>query len=368
MTTGIRNINPDNTAQVLDQIPYFVDGEDKYVTIGEDALGAFRAYITGEFPADEAETALETITAREDLADAATRGMDDDADLDMSELIGFTRKDGAVKRVTPVRITANADGDGVQLNMGSLVVPGVQEGKSLTFGGLTSSISEDYNVETKTTQSYGDLHFHTLSLEDSETGSIYPVSLYVERGVEPVAVKAALKAGSPLEELLTGPGGGGGGSTLNLRDVVTSEDMIPWRANIVEVRQLESSSEYALDGKSYAATLEGGQAVWMRGDAEKRLHANFVKIEADLKKGKTWTLKVTSFDNSTGKVRMRTGLEAASSGSYFAELLAAAPEAKAELPAAKAEPEAAPAPAAQAAPTPRPARKSSPFAKAKASA
>ena len=367
MATGIRNINPESTASVLDQIPHFTDGPDGYVTVSEGELGAIKAFIQGEFDAEAAAEALETITAREDLADAATRGLDDDADIDLSELIGFRRTSGAVQRVTPVRLTANEEGDGILLIMGSLKVAGTQEGKTLTVGGLTCNIAEDYNLETKKT-SKGELSFHTLDLTDEDSGSIYRTALYVTQGMEPAAVKLALKAGSPLEEILSGPGSGGGmGGAVNLRDVVT-EEQIPWRADITEVRQYDSESEFALDGKSYSAALADGLVVWMRGEAEKKLHQNFEKIKADLAAGKTWTLKVTSLLRDGDRVRMRTGLESSSAGSYFQELLAAAQgDVPAELPAAKTVVVTEVAPAQGDVPA-APKARTSPFAKKKAAA
>lgn len=354
MATGIRNINPDSTAAVLDQIPFFTDGPDEYVTVSDSALSAIKNFIRGEFDTEAAQEALETITAREALADLAAEGMDDD-DVDLSELIGFRREKGAVKRVTPVRITANEEGDGVILILGSLRVPGVQEGKTLTFGSLSCNVAEDYNLESRKTQQNREIHFHTLDLSDGS--SIFRVALYVEQGLEPSAVKLALKAGEPLQEILTGPGSGGGGA-VNLRDIL-SEEMIPWRATITEVRQYDSDKEFAVDGKSYSAVLEGGQIVWMRGDAEKKLHGNFEKIKADLAAGKNWVLKVVSYQRDGDKVRMRTGLESTAAGSYFADLLAGATAAP-ELPAAaaEAEPEVEEAPAPKAA-----ARKKNPFAK-----
>jgi hypothetical protein len=359
MATGIRNISPESTAAVLDQIPFFTDGPDEYVTVSDEALGALKNYIRGEFDAESAQEALETITAREELADVAAQGMDD-ADVDLSELIGFRRLKGAVQRVTPVRITATEEGDGVILILGSLRVPGLQKAKELAFGGLSCNIAEDYNVETKKTQQKGDLHFHTLDLTDGK--SIFRVSLYVTQGLEPAAVKLALKAGEPLEEILSGPGSGGGGA-VNLRDIL-SEEMVPWRAEITEVRQFESESEYALDGKSYSATLADGQNVWMRGDAEKKLHENFEKIKADLAAGKAWQVKVVSYQRDGDKVRMRTGLESLSAASYFAGLLEGA-TATAELPAAK---EVVVTEEAEEAPAPKAVSKSNPFAKKKAAA
>ena len=363
MATGIRNINPESTASVLDQIPHFADGPDGYVTVSEGELGAIKAFIQGEFDAEAAAEALETLTAREDLADAATRGLDDDADIDLSELIGFRRTSGAVQRVTPVRLTANEEGDGILLIMGSLKVAGTQEGKTLTVGGLSCNIAEDYNLETKKT-SKGEIHFHTLDLTDEDSGSIFRTALYVNQGLEPAAVKLALKAGSPLQEILSGPGSGGGmGGAVNLRDVVT-EEQIPWRADITEVRQYDSESEFALDGKSYSAALADGLVVWMRGEAEKKLHQNFQKIRDDLAAGKTWTLKVTNLMRDGDRVRMRTGLESSSAGSFFQEMLAAANEPKAELPAAAEAAEEAPANDVKAAPKAR----SNVFAKKKAAA
>ena len=362
MATGIRNISTESTAAVLDQIPHFTDGPDGYVTVSEGELGALKAYIQGEFDAEAAAEALETITAREDMADAATKGLDDDADIDLSELIGFRRTSGAVQRVTPVRLTSNEEGDGILLIMGSLKVAGTQEGKALTVGGLTCNIAEDYNLETKQV-SKGEIHFHTLDLTDEDSGSIFRTALYVNQGLEPAAVKLALKAGSPLEEILSGPGSGGMGGAVNLRDVVT-EEMIPWRADITDVRQYDSESEFALDGKSYSAALADGLVVWMRGEAEKKLHQNFEKIKADLAAGKTWTLKVTNLLRDGDRVRMRTGLESSSAGSYFQELLAAANEPKAELPAAVVVTEEAPANDVKAAPKAR----SNVFAKKKAAA
>lgn len=356
MATGIRNLNPDATAAVLDQIPFFTEGPDEYVTVSDDALSAIKNYIRGEFDAADAQEALETITAREELADLAAAGMDDD-DVDLSELIGFRREKGAVKRVTPVRITANDDGDGVILILGSLRVPGSQEGKTLTFGNLSCNIAEDYNSETKSTQK-GEIHFHTLDISDGK--NIFRVALYVEQGMEPAAVKLALKAGEPLQEILSGPGSGGMGGAVNLRDIL-SEEMVPWRATITEVRQYDSESQYALDGKSYSAALEDGQLVWMRGDAEKKLHGNFEKIKADLAAGKGWVLKVVSYQRDGEKVRMRTGLESTAASSYFADLLTGA-TAKAELPAA-AEPV-----VEKEAPAPKAVSKNNPFAKKKAAA
>ena len=361
MTTGIRNLSVDSTREVFDQIPHFTDGPDGYVVVSEDELGAVKAYIQGEFPADEAEVMLETFTAREDLVDAATRGADDDLDLDLSELFGFRREASAVKRVTPARLAANADGDGVILVVGSLQVPAVQEGKTLTIGGLTAGIAEDYKLTTKATQK-GDIHFHEMRLEDSETKSLFDVALFVKPDVDPAAVKLALKAGSPLEEILSGPGSGGGGA-VNLKDFL-SEEMIPWRATITEVRQYDSASEFSVDGKSYSAVLEGGQGVWLRGEAEKRVHENYDKIRADLAKGKGWVLKATSFQRDGDKVRIKTGLESASAGSYFQGLVAAANEAPALEAAAEVE-----APVVEATSKVSPIKaKSNPFAKTKAAA
>lgn len=354
MPTGIRNIDPDSTRALLATFDEIASGPDGYQTVTEDHLAAIKNAVTEDVGADAAAVELEPIVAIEDLADAATDGLDDSVELDTSALIGFTRSSGDIKRVTPARLCAKDDQ--TVLIIGSLQVPVEQEGKELRVGRLKAHASEDYERVTKQT-SKDPIHFHYVRFADSDSGDSFDISMYVRSDVDAEAVKPHLKAGDSLSEILSAPGGGG---ASRLTDFLGADTQFPWSGAIQKLNTRESDSPYAVDGMSFSVTLVSGETLYLRGQAEKEAAARRTKIEADLaSKPGSWTLKVLyRAEKEGGKVIMPTKLVSSGRASLFQAKLAASDAAVVgELPAA-AEKEEEPASAA-------PAKRRNAFAKSK---
>ena len=332
MATGIRNIDPESTRALLDTFPDLSEGPDGYVQVEEEHLSIIKNCVTDDVGAEAASAELEPLVAIEDLADAATDGLDD-SDLDFSHLIGFTREKSTIKRVTPARLCAKDEQP--LLVIGSLQIPVVQDGKELSVGRLKANAAEDYEKVSRPIKD-GEIHFHFIRFQDEESKDYFDVSAYVLQTLEADAVKPHLKAGEPLGEILSAPGGGG---AMRLNDFITEETPLPWTGKLQSLNVRDSDSQYAIDGKSYSVTTEDGVTLYLRGTAEKDAAGRRDKIEADLaKKSGSWELKVLSRKEVDGKVRMVTKLVSTSRQGLFQQKLAEA-KAKpaAELPAAEAE-------------------------------
>ena len=333
MPTGIRNVDPESTREILRTFDELCEGPDGYMPVTEEHLAVIKNCIAEDVGVEAAASELEPIVAIEDCADAATDGVDEDLELDASALIGFTRSSNDIKRVTPIRFCAKEEQ--VTLIIGSLQVPVEQDGKTLKVGRLrTESMAEDYEKISRPTKD-GEIHFHFVRMTDSESGDMFDVALYVRADVAPEAVRGHLKAGDPLTEILSAPGGG---AAVRLNEFITAETSLPWTGEIATLNTRESDSPYAVNGLSFSVTLKSGETLYLRGAAEKEAAARREKIDSDLASGKGWQLKVTSRSEVDGKVRMGTKLVSSSRASLFsAQLAAATSDAAGELPAAKEE-------------------------------
>ena len=134
---AIRNLSTDALKSTLSLVPYFGAGPDTYVKVSAEEVDALKSFIRDEY-SESAAALLEPVEALEDLLDAATYGLPEDIDVDISELLGFYRKNGAVDRVTPCRICAAKDG-GAEFIAGSLRVPVTQEGADFRIGRLKAT-------------------------------------------------------------------------------------------------------------------------------------------------------------------------------------------------------------------------------------
>ena len=346
MATGIRNLDPDQTRDLLQELN-FGDGQDGYVSIGEELLTQIKELVQEGYDEGEAQEMLETISSVEDLADAATTNVDEDSvEMTDDSLIGFTRSSNSIRRVTPPRLCA-IDGQTL-LVIGGTKIPVQQDGKELSVGRLTAGAAEDYSLVTKQTQK-DPIHFHYIRFQDSSNKDLFDVAAYVKQDIEPQTVKQLLKDGTDLAEILAAPGGGG---AMRLNEYLSADTPTPWSAEVVSLNARESDSKFAMEGMSYSVTLSDGVTVYLRGEAEKTAHKRRTKIEADLKKSAgSWQLKVTDIGERDGRITMKTALVNAGMASKFASLLKASDAAtKGELPAAKEEPKAeeeAPKPAAK---------------------
>ena len=193
-----RPIDLQHLCSVLSQIPYFSDGADGHVPVSLDSLAAFKAFIRDHYTAEEADKAIAQVLALEDLADAATRGADDD-DLDLSALIGFYRAGNAVQKIVAPCITADDSGDGLLLVMGTLRIPGTQVGTDVKFGGLSADAVIDVSWHTNSPA------FFSLELADKEEWFLFEVALAVQPEYRYSQLKAALAYGKTLAQLLSVP-------------------------------------------------------------------------------------------------------------------------------------------------------------------
>ena len=333
MPTGIRNLDPDQTRELLMELD-FGSGSDGYISIGEELLAQIKDLVQESYDEGEAKEMLETISAIEDLADAATDGADEDA-VEMADdsLIGFTRSGNSVKRVTPPRLCA-IDGQTL-LVIGGTKIPVQQNGKELSVGRLTAGAAEDYSIEKRETQK-DPIYFHHIRFQDSSNKDLFDVAAYVRQDIEPQSVKQLLKDGTDLSEILAAPGGGG---AMRLNEYLSADTQTPWTGEITSLNARESDSKFAIEGMSYSVTLADGVTVYLRGEAEKTAHKRRTKIEADLAKtAGSWQLKVTDIGERDGRMTMKTALVNKGMASKFAALLSASDSAtKGELPAAKEE-------------------------------
>jgi len=347
MATGIRNLDPDQTRDLLQELN-FGDGPDGYVSIGEELLTQIKELVQEGYDESEAQEMLETISAVEDLADAATDGVDEDS-VEMADdsLIGFTRSSNSIKRVTPPRLCA-IEGQTL-LVIGGTKIPVQQDGKELSVGRLTAGAAEDYSLVSKTTQK-DPIHFHYIRFQDSSNKDLFDVAAYVKQDIEHQTVKQLLKDGTDLSEILAAPGGGG---AMRLSDFLPADTPTPWTGEITSLNVRESDSKFAVEGLSFSVTLSCGTTVYLRGEAEKIACKRRARIEADLAKSSgSWQLKVTDIGERDGRITMKTALVNAGMASKFASMLKASDAAtKGELPAAKEEEpkaeEEAPKPAAK---------------------
>lgn len=393
-----KTISVEALQSVLSSVPYFVDGPDGYVTVSADEIDALKAFIGSEY-ADQAQELLEPIVNLESLLDAATDGLDDDTELDLTDLLGFKREKGAIRRVTPPRLCGLKDG-GAEFVAGSLRVPVVQNGSTIELGRLKAQGDSGFEKGMVNTQN-GPIYFPSHRFTDGT--DIYRISLYVRQDLDLDAVALALFNGDDLSEVLAPLGQGGGGS-IRLKDFITSETVLPAEFNIVGVNRYATESPYSKDGFSYSLVLEkdgNRTTVWAQAASEDFLRANFAAAERKLASGKQLKLKVTDRRDPNGdnsKVSIAHSILDTSAESFFAAFTAgrntiapgpaakeiaaaktaaavvepvaepAAPAAAAEPAPVAAEPAAEPAaaPAAEAAAEPARATRKSAFSRAKA--
>ena len=388
-------IDVDSIAATLGSIPFFAEGPDEYVVVSAEQVEALTGYIQQEYP-DTAAEKLEPIVNLESLLDAATDGIDESVELDLTDLLGFKREGGAIKRVTPPRLVATKDG-GAALACGSVVVPVVQEGNTYRLGRLVATGDSGFEKGERQTQN-GTIYFPSHRFVDESDKTIFRIPLYVKSDIESMdALGLALMSGEPLAEVLAQLGQGGGAKRM--KDFITAETSLPFEAPIVAVARFESKSIYSKDGFSYAFTInapEGRVSLWAQGSSEQFLMANFTAAE---KKASSGTLKfrVTDRKDPNGdnsKVSVIHSILDANATSFFAQFtkgrsvispgpavaeIAAAKTAAAVVEEPKAEPVAAPvveAPAAAAEPAaaepvaaePARATRASAFKRAKAAA
>ena len=356
-------INTDSLAETLGAIPFFTDGPAEYVTVSAEQVDALKAFLAQEYP-DTAAEKLEPIENLEALLDAATDGLDESVELDLSELFGFKREGGAIRRVTPPRLVATKEG-GAALVCGSVVVPVAQEGSVYRMGRLVATGDSGFEKGERQTQS-GVLYFPTHRFVDQETKDIFLVPLFVRKELDMEAIGVALLSGEPLSEVLTQAGQGGGGAQ-RMKVFVGPDTELPFEAPIVSVQRFASTSPYATGGFSYSfaiAPATGGQVtLWAQGNSESFIHSQF---EAAQKKAARGELKfrVTDRIDKAGdgaKVSVVHSISDLAAVSFFSQFASAkntiAPgPAVAEIAAAKTaaavvvEPKAEPAPVAAPAP------------------
>lgn len=371
---AIRNLSTDALKSALSLVPYFGTGPDTYVRVSADEVDALKSFIREEYP-ETADVQLEPVDALEDALDAATDGLDEDVEIDISELLGFYRKNGAVDRVTPCRICAAKEG-GAEFIAGSLRVPVQQEGNEYRIGRLKAVGDSGFEKGERQTQN-GAIFFPSHRFIDEKTKDVYRFDLFANRDLEMEALSVALMNGEPLDTVLSVMGSGGGGA-VKLKDFL-NEDKVPFEAQILGINRYPSESQWAKRGHSYSAKLrtkdDGDVTVWLRGQAEDFIADGFEVVERKLKAGKEFLFKALTFSEySEGKVSIQTQIQDKSADSYFAALEASRQMKPAKtneaLPAAKAEAEAAPAeeaaPAAAETAEPKRATRASAFAKAKA--
>jgi hypothetical protein len=380
-------VNTDSLAETLGAIAFFAEGADEsYVSVSAEQVDAIKAYVAAELPETAAEK-LEPIENLEALLDAATDGLDESVELDLSELFGFKRENGAIRRVTPPRLVATKEG--AALVCGSVVVPVAQEGNVYRLGRLVATGDSGFEKGERQTQN-GPIYFPTHRFVDESDKTIFRINLYAKQG-DMDALGLALLSGEPLSEVLA-PLGQGGGGAKRMKDFVTADTVLPFEAPIVAVNRFESKSQYSKDGFSYSFVIsapEGRVSLWAQGNSESFLMANY---EAAQKKANSGSLKfkVTDRKDPNGdnsKVSVVHSILDTAAGSFFerfqaqnaiapgpavaeiaaAKTAAAAPHSSGDVPAAAAAvveeptPVAAPAPVvvtpeAEAAPAAEPAR------------
>jgi len=361
-------VNTEALAATLGLIPYFCEGADEYVVVSAEQVDALKAFLGQEYP-DSAAEKLEPIENLESLLDAATDGIDESIELDLSELLGFKRQGGAVARVTPPRLVATKEG-GAALVCGSVVVPVAQEGNVYKLGRLVANGDSGFETGARQTQG-GTLYFPSHRFVDQETKDIYRIPLYVKQELDMDALGLALMGGEPLADVLA-PMGQGGGGAKRMKDFISQDTPLPFEAPIVAVNRYESKSQYSKDGFSYSFTLntpEGRVTLWAQGSSEQYLMGNF---EAAQRKASAGSLKFKVTDrrdpNGDGsKVSVIHNVLDTTAESFFSQfsaakhVISAGPAVK-EIAAAKAaaavveepkpEPVAEPAPAPVAEPAP----------------
>jgi hypothetical protein len=367
---AIRNLSTDALKSTLSLVPYFGAGPDTYVKVSAEEVDALKSFIRDEY-SESAAALLEPVEALEDLLDAATYGLPEDIDVDISELLGFYRKNGAVDRVTPCRICAAKDG-GAEFIAGSLRVPVTQEGADFRIGRLKATGDSGFEKGERQTQN-GPIYFPSHRFIDQESKDVFRVDLFATKGIDMEALSVALMNGEPLDTVLAQMGSGAGGA-VKLKDYL-NEDKVPFAAQILGINRYPSDSQWAKNGHSYSAKLrtenDGDVTVWLRGQAEDFIADGFEVVERKLQAGKEFLFKALTYSSyGEGKVSIQTQVQDKSADSYFAALEAArqmSPAKTAEaLPEAKATTKAQPKEAVAEEATPERATRASAFAKAKA--
>ena len=353
-------ISVDSLAETLGSIPFFAEGADEYVTVSAEQVDALKAFLAQEYP-DTAAEKIEPIENLEALLDAATDGLDESVELDLSELFGFKREGGAIRRVTPPRLVATKEG--AALVCGSVVVPVAQEGNVYRLGRLVATGDSGFEKGERQTQN-GPIYFPSHRFVDESDKTIFRVSLYVKADIDLDALALSLLSGEPLSEVLAQMGQGGG--SKRMKDYITADTVLPFEAPVVAVNRFESKSQYSKDGFSYSFTIaapEGRVSLWAQGSSEQFLMANY---EAAQKKANTGSLKfkVTDRKDPNGdnsKVSVVHNILDTAATSFFSQFASAkntiAPgPAVAEIAAAKAAAAvvAEPTPVAEPAPEPAP--------------
>lgn len=334
-----RKLDTDTLVELIDSTDAVSDLEDGYHNLSSTELAQLADFAEQAFGERAAEM-VEPLAVVDDLLELATAGADE-KDLDMSQLVTFKIAKGSCQRVLGPRLALNEDGEPIFV-FGSVRVPVVQQGVKIKIGDLVAeNLATEYSVQAKALANNETMYIHTMDLTSAD-GDVFPVELYVKREIDADAVKPLLKTGEPLSDVLAQYGKGGGGA-VSLANYISAEQ-VPWSASIKTIHVWDTESKFSQDGKAYAATLEDGTTVWLRGKAEAWVRRNSTAAKKILEDGGEVVLKVTDMRTAeNGRTSMTTRIVLPSSNSIVPSLGSSSTKAaKAALkPAEEAKPKAA---------------------------
>ena len=263
--------------------------------------------------------AVEPLSAYIDLLNASISLLEEKPDLSSVALV--RRENDVIDQALLPRIGLDKEGKQMVLQFADLEVPVLQEKDSFKIGTLASEdayslVLDNEGKEQKVAEGEDPLpkrYQHRITLTDSETDDEFEILLLTRTDIEIKGkdLQKALAAGKPLSDLLRPlPTGNGGGLAVAMKDWIRDNAIaIPSDSKIVGYRKVPSKSVYRAQPFAWAAVLDNGQSVFLRGGSEQFFDQHADHLDSLLAEMGYLVLKVTEFDDSDPKkVRIKNSV------------------------------------------------------------
>ena len=335
----------------LAPIPQLAAGPDEWFPLGVTQLGTILKALKAK------NLSTKSLVGFINFVDAATDGMADE-DKNMDKVLLLRRKAGKIEQLMLPRVgRSKADKDAIVLQIGDTYIPMSQDGQKFTAGALANDDLLDLAFDDEGREGAEEdsprRYRHRLTITDEESGDAYEVVLLTDNSQDCSAgtLKAHLKKGNNLADLLAVPSsGGGGGLCVPMLNYVTENNLeFPVELKVTGLRKIPSRQEWrkAKGGIAWGLLLENGAGIYARGGSEAYLDRNADAVEGLLKQMGHLILQITGTAvTSRGNTVVENQLLLPSDS--FADLeglllSGAAPQTKAVAPAKEVEAEEPPA-------------------------
>lgn len=287
----------DSLRDELAPIPQLASGRDEWFPLGVSQLGVILKALKAK------NLSTSSLVGFVNFVDAATDGISDE-DKHLDKVLLLRRKAGKIEQLMLPRLArSKEDPDALVLQIGDTYAPVEQDGQVFKVGGLANDdlldIVFDDEGRDGAEEDSPRRYRHRLTMTDQESGDTYEVVLLTDNAQDcsTAKLKAHLKKGNNLAEMLSIPSsGGGGGLCVPMLDYVTEHGLeFPVELKVVGLRKIPSKQEWrkSKGAISWGLLLEGGGGIYARGASEAYLDRNADAAEGLLKQMGHMVLQIT---------------------------------------------------------------------------